>query len=232
MVCWGPQQQQRRDAANKLKQVLEAAGDLPQYVDQLDAETAKSGQDSPILRKAIGQAFQSHRNYFHAVKQFELTIQLQPTDRDAYEGVIACYDALGNRALATKQLERMIELDQHDFKRYEQLAERLKDQPAEAERAVTSIIEAGPQEVENHTALAEIRQRQDRWDEAIDQWHDVAKLRALEPTGLLKLAEAQIHQKQWKGAGESIEKLQRTEWPTRFGDVSLQTRQLEQRLPK
>jgi hypothetical protein len=49
---------------------------------------------------------------------------------------------------------------------------------------------------------------------------------------LLKLAEAQLHQKQWDDARQSIQKLQRAEWPTRFGDVSSQTRQLEQRLPK
>ena len=232
LVCWAPQQQQRRDAMTKLKQVLEAANDLPDYVEQLDTETAKTGQDSPILRKAIGQAFQSHQKYSQAAKQFELAIQLQPTDREAYDGLIACDDALGNRADGTRQMERLIELEQHDVKLYEQLAERLKEQPAEAERAVTSIIEAGPQEAENHTALAEIRQRQDRWDEAIDQWRKVAKLRALEPTGLLRLAEAQIHQKQWDGARQSIEKLQRSEWPTRFGDVNFQTRQLQERLPK
>ncbi len=232
IVCWGPQQQQRRDATLKLKQVLEAANDLADYVGQLDIETAKTGQDSPILRKAIGQAFQSHQKYSQAAKQFALAIQLQTTDREVYEGLIACDDALGNRADGTRQMERLIDLEQHDVKLYEQLAERLKEQPAEAERAVTSIIEAGPQEAENHTALAEIRQRQDRWDEAIDQWRDVAKLRALEPTGLLRLAEAQIHQKQWDGARQSIEKLQRTEWPTRFGDVNSQTRQLQERLPK
>ena len=176
IVCWGPQQPQRRDAMMKLKQVLEAAKDLPAFVEQLNAETEKSGQDSPILRRAIGQALQAHQNYSEAAKQFELTIQLQPTDREAYEGLIACDDALENRAEATRQLERMIELAYSTIsKRYDQLAERLKDQPAEAERAVTSIIEAGPQEAENHQALAEIRQRQDRWDEAIEQWRDSDK---------------------------------------------------------
>jgi len=232
IVCWGPQQEQRRDAMNKLKQVLAAAKDLGDYVTLWNAETEKTGQDSPITRKAIAQAFQTHQDYAHAATHFELAIQLQPTDREAYEGLIACDDALGKRDEATRQMERLIELDQHDLKLYQQLADRLKDSPLEAERAITSIIEVGSQEAENHTAVAEIRERQDRWDEAIHQWEKVAKLRSLEPTGLLKLAEAQIHQKKWDDARQSIQKLQRAEWPTRFGDMSSQARQLEQRLPK
>ena len=91
---------------------------------------------------------------------------------------------------------------------------------------------AGATEAENHAALAEYRQKQNRWDEAIQQWSDVAKLRALEPTGLLKLAEAQLHQKQWDTARATIDKLQRTEWPSRFSDVANQTRRLQEQLPK
>jgi tetratricopeptide (TPR) repeat protein len=225
IVCWGPQQQQRRDAMGKLKQVLESSKNLLEYVEQLNAQTAETGQDSPTVRKAIGQAFQSRREFSQAATQFQITIELQPTDREAYEGLIACDDALGKQADGTRQMERLIELENHNLKLYEQLAERLKETPAECERAATSIVEVGPQE-------AEIRQRQNRWNEAIDQWQHVARLRSLEPTGLLKLAAAQVHQKQWDAARQSIEKLHRTEWPTRFGDVNSQTRQLEQQLPK
>jgi predicted negative regulator of RcsB-dependent stress response len=48
----------------------------------------------------------------------------------------------------------------------------------------------------------------------------------------VKLAEAQFHQKQWDAARKSIEKLQRSEWPSRFGDINNQTRQLQEKLPK
>ena len=187
IVCWGPQQQHRRDATNKLKQVLAAAKDLSDYVALWNAETEKTGQDSPIMRKAIAQAFQTHQDYAHAATQFELAIQLQPTHREAYEGLIACDDALGKRIEATRQMERLIELEQHDLKLYQQLADRLKDSPAEAERAITSIIEVGSQEAENHTAVAEIRERQDRWDEAIDQWEEVAKLRLARTDGFVEV---------------------------------------------
>ena len=57
IVCWGPQQQQRRDAMMKLKQVLEAAKDLAEYVAQLNAETEKTGQDSPICAMRSARHF-------------------------------------------------------------------------------------------------------------------------------------------------------------------------------
>jgi hypothetical protein len=54
-----------------------------------------------------------------------------------------------------------------------------------------------PLESESHTLLAEIRQQQNRWPEAIEHWQRVAEIRSLEPTGLLKLAEAQLHERNW-----------------------------------
>jgi tetratricopeptide (TPR) repeat protein len=229
IVCWGPQQRQRQDALNRLKQVLQSAKDLPEYVKQLDAEAAKTGQDSPILRKAIAQVFQAQRKLLEAAAQFELAIQLQPGDKELYEGLAGCF---GDNEHAIQILLRIIQVDPHSLKRYEELADHLKDDPAQAERAITSLIEAGATEAENHAALAEYRQKQNRWDEAIGQWSEVAKLRALEPNGLVRLAEAQLHQKQWDAARATIEKLQRTEWPSRFNDVANQTRRLQDQLPK
>ncbi len=232
IVCWSPRQDQRRDALNKLRDVLKNAKDLAEYIKLLDAEADKTGEDSAIKRKAIGQALQEHKRYEPAIAQLKLAAELQPGDKETYQALIACYDATENKAAGTQQLLKLIELDSHNLALYQQLAERLSGEPAEAERAVTSIIEAGPQEAENHTTLAEIRQKQGRWAEAIDEWTDVAKLRSLEPTGLMKLAEAQIHEKQWDAARKSIEKLQRTEWPSRFGDINAQTRQLNEKMPK
>ena len=63
-------------------------------------------------------------------------------------------------------------------------------------------------------------------------WKQVARLRSLEPTGLLKLAAAQIHEKQWDQARESLRKLDVRTWPQRFGDVHREVRKLEERLVK
>ncbi len=64
--------------------------------------------------------------------------------------------------------------------------------------------------------LAEIRQRQNQWDQAIDHWQRVAEIRALEPTGLLKLGNAQLHEKQHAAARRTIDRLRGTQWPARF----------------
>ena len=51
---------------------------------------------------------------------------------------------------------------------------------------------------------------------------------SLEPTGLLNLARAQIHEKQWDAAQETCRQLRARTWPQRFGDVEGQVRELEQ----
>ena len=232
IVCWSARHEQRRQTLDLLKQVLAAAKDLDAYVEHLNAESAKTGQDSPVLRKAIGQTYQSRTDHTKAITQLQLAAELQPTDPETHQALIACYDATKNGQAATKQLLRLIDLNRHDLTLYQQLADRLKDNESEAERAATSIIESSPNESESHAAMAELRQKQNRWDAAILHWEQVAQLRRLEPTGLVKLAEAQLHEKQWEAARQSIEKLQKTEWPSRFSDVNNQSRRLQERLPK
>ena len=67
--------------------------------------------------------------------------------------------------------------------------------------------------------LAEIRQKQDRWDEAAAHWEQVAIIRELEPTGLQRLADAQIKLGREAEATASLEKLLAKDWPSRFGNV-------------
>ena len=232
IVCWGPRDDHRGSALGNLKQVLANAKDLDEFVKHLDTEAAKTGQDSPILRKAIGQTYQARNEHAKAIAQLQLSAELQPHDQEVHQALIACYDATQNAAAASKQLLKLIDLNRHDLALYQQLAERLKDNEAEAERAATSIIESSPNEAESHTAMAELRQKQNRWSEAIPHWERVAEFRRLEPTGLLKLTEAQLHEKQWDEARKSIDKLQKTEWPSRFNDVTNQTRRLQEQLPK
>ena len=105
-------------------------------------------------------------------------------------------------------------------------------QPEMAERAYTAIVEMQPNESESHTMLAEIRQEQDRWNDAINHWRRVADLRALEPTGLISLAKAQLHEKQWDAAGETIRKLRQRSWPSRFDRADTEIRNLEYALER
>ena len=232
IVCWSPRHNQRVDAVNRLQDVFVRTDDLGAYVKYLDAETAKSGQDSPLVRKMIGKVYRSRNKFAEALVQLQLARELQPNDKETYQLLIESYDGLNQPREANKQLLALVDFDRHDLKLYEQLANRLKDDEPEAERAATSIIEAGPTESENHQAMAELRQSQNRWDEAIDHWKEVAELRRLEPTGLLKRAEAEIHQKYWDAARKTLDKLTKTEWPSRFNDVQNHIQNLRNMLPK
>jgi Flp pilus assembly protein TadD len=232
IVCWGVTQTQRVHAVNALVNVISSARDLDDYVKFLDDQAAKTGQDSVILRKTIGQVYKDRGNHAAAVTQLQLAVALQPNDKEVHQWLIQSYDALGQKEEGTKQLLKQIDFDRHDLKLYTTLAQRFAGNEAQAERAATSIIEAAPTESENHAAYAELMQARNRWDEAIPHWQQVAELRRLEPTGLLKLAEAQIHEKQWNEARQTIKKLQQTSWPARFGNVENETRQLQEKLPK
>jgi tetratricopeptide (TPR) repeat protein len=228
IVCWGPQHVQRGDAINKLRQVLANAKDLDAYVQSLDA----SKQDSPILRKAIGQTYQARGKFDKAITQLNLAAAMQPADTEVQQALVACYDATGKKREATLALLAEIDVDRHNLVLYTQLADRLKNDEAEAERAATSIIEAGPHEAENQAAMAELRQKQGRWNEAIPHWQQAADLRRLEPTNLVKLIEAELHAQQWDAARQSLRKLQQTEWPSRFNTVENDIRRLLDQLPK
>ena len=232
IICWGMTHSNRSYAMQKLNQVLSSANDLDDYVKGLDTEAAKTGQDSPILRKELGKVYQAKGDLPKAATQFELSLALQPLDREVHQALIACYDGTQQPDKATRQLMALIDSHRHDLELFKQLAARMKDNEQDAERAVTSIIESAPNEAESHAALGELRQQQNRWDEAIPHWEQVAELRRLEPTGLLKLAAAQIQLQQWEPARATINRLRKTEWPARFNNVTQDATQLEARLPK
>ena len=172
------------------------------------------------------------KKYDKAILQLQLAAELQPTDTETQQKLIAALDAAGRKDDATKQMLTQLDFDRHNLEVYKQLAKRLQSDDAMAERAATSLIEAAPLESENHQALAELRQEQDRWDDAMDQWRQVAELRKLEPTGLLKLATAQIHEEQWGEAKATIKKLKRKAWPLRFNNLKRDIKKLQKKLPK
>ena len=228
VVSWAPNQQQRKNALNALVQVLVAAPNLDAYVVELNQEKLQSA----VVRKAIGEAYVQRGNHAAAIPQYQLAFELQPNDKEISQALIACYDKVGDREGAVRQLFQAVELSRRDVTLYEQLGQRLVElkQPGEAERAFTSIVEMLPNESESHALLAEVRQRQDRWSDAIAHWERVATIRALEPTGLLKLAAAQIHEMALDDAAATIRKLRQKPWPQRFGDVEQQVRELEKKM--
>lgn len=85
---------------------------------------------------------------------------------------------------------------------------------------------------EGQTLLARIRQRQDRWADALPHWQQVDAVRSLEPEGLVGLAEAQLHLKRYDDAKATIHKLRAKTWQPHAGDVLGKVRDLEAKLPK
>ena len=131
-----------------------------------------------------------------------------------------------------RQLLQVLQTTPRAITLYQDLGRRLAEleQFSDSERAYTSTVEMLPQESESHTVLAGIREQQGRWPEAIVQWEQVARIRDLEPTGLLKLAAAQIHERKWDAAKETLRRLSQKTWPERFGDVTTQIGTLEEQV--
>ncbi|MCA9057840.1 MAG: hypothetical protein KDA85_05050 [Planctomycetaceae bacterium] len=230
VVSWGPQADQRQDALNQLKTTVTAIRDLPAFLRTLNARAEKTGQDSPLLRKIVGNVLQQKNELEEAVRQYQLSLELQPFDGEVHQGLVQCYQKMHAKDQVIRQLLAQIDFDRHNPALYRQLVEETQDRPEVAERAATSLVEQAPTEAESHQALAELRETQDRYPEAVSHWKRVAELRSLEPTGLLKLAKAQLHTEDFTGAKQTIKTLRSRQWPERFGDIDDQARSLEQGL--
>ena len=224
VVSWGEQQSSRSSALVALRNVLAAAPDLDAYVAHLDKQVQETGLENPVVRQALGQVYFGHKQYELAIRQLRLAAATQPNDRQTCDLLVQAYERANDPAGAIRTLLATAELSRRDHKLYQALGDRFKmlKRDAEAERAYTSMVELQPNESESHTLLAEIRQAQGRWPEAMEQWQQVVRVRALEPTGLLKLAEAQIRAQQWEAARQTLAVLRSRNWPERFRDVSNQ----------
>jgi predicted Zn-dependent protease len=234
IVAWGPRHQQRTNALGTLNEVLAKSPDLDAYAAHLDKQLKDTNKGSPILRKALANAYSDKGELAKAIKQYELAGQLQPNDVEIHEALVKLFDKVGDKKGAIRQLLQAVQTSRRELKLYENLGRRFAEakDAKEAERAYTSIVEMMPNESESHTLLAEVRQKQGRWADAIAEWEQVAALRALEPTGLLKLAAAQIHEKEWDKARDTVQRLRSRSWPTRFGDLRQQLLSLEEKISR
>ena len=232
IISWGPQKVQRTQALESLKAVLRQSPDLDAYIAELDKQCAESGLQNPIVRKALGQVLSEKQLFAKAIVQLKLACESQPNDTETYRQLIECYDKQGDKAGAIEQLLQAVRLSRRDINLYQDLGKRYDalGDGKETERAYTSIVEVQANETESHAMLAEIRQNQNRWSEAAAEWEQVAKLRSLEPTGLLKLAAAQLKLRKWDAAAETLRKLETTGWPARFFNVNGETSQLRRQL--
>jgi tetratricopeptide (TPR) repeat protein len=233
IVAWGPRHQQdRAHALATLRSVLEQSPDLDAFVKKLDAQVAETGLENPIVRKAVGSVYLARSNFSGAIAQLKRAVEVQPNDAETHQLLVSALDQSGDKEGAIEQLFASIELSRRELSLYKNLAERYQaaGNQKQAERAYLTIVEMLPGEFESHTMLAEVRQQQSRWSDAADHWQRVAEIRKLEPTGLLKLAAAQLQLKQWDKAQETLRTLEKRDWPARFNDVHNQIQQLQRDL--
>jgi tetratricopeptide (TPR) repeat protein len=228
VVSWGHDTRNRGQALAALRTVLQQAADLDAYLALLDRQTHESGLENPIVRKAAGQVYRERKQYGKAIAQLRLALQAQPGDAETHQALLACYDAQGDREGAAAALLGWRELDRRNLGLYRDLGHRLEKlgRPDQTERAFTSIVEILPAEAESHQMLAEIRQEENRWPEAVFEWQQAARIRSLEPTGLLGLAAAQIHDRRLEDAQATLDRLRSTGWPARFDSL------INQKLPE
>ena len=234
IVSWGPRNDQRAQALTTLRNVLAQAKDLKGYIAHLDQVVADSGLENPTVRKALGQIYSERKEFGLAIRQLQLAAETQPEDPETQQLLVAAYDATGDAQAAIVRLIEASHRSPRSIALLRDLGDRLEklQRPEEAERARTGIIEALPNESEGHAMLAEIRQVQNRWPEAATQWAQVAAIRALEPSGLLNLARAEIRANEPEKAKASAQKVLAREWPSRFGDVHREARTILAELEK
>jgi tetratricopeptide (TPR) repeat protein len=216
IVSWPNKHYEKTRLLNRLKQAIERSPDLAGFVAHCNAELKRTGQDSPLIRKTLGSVYFAKNEMEKAIEQFKLAVELQPFDIEVHEFLISAYSKTNQDDLAIQQLLTLVDIEKHNLDRFVQLAERMKDDEAQAERAATTIVESAPNEAESHAALAKLRQTQNRWPEAIPHWQRAAELRALEPTNLVELGKAQIHEKDWDGVKKTLDRLTEKKWPSRF----------------
>src|SRR5262249_10264837 len=232
VVSWGARHERRADALRTLQQVLRDSPDLDGYVAHLDKQTADNGKDSPIIRKALGQVYLERQAYAKAITQFRAAVELQPNDAEIHQALVSSYDKQGDKEGAIRQVLASAQLLRRDINRYRDLGNRYKtlERSKETERAYTSMVEVLPSESESHALLAEVREGQNRWADAMTHWKRVAQIRSLEPTGLLRLAQAQIHERQYDDAKETLRQLKAKTWPARFASLPHEVSELERKV--
>ncbi len=103
-MSWGGRHDQRAQALNGLRNVLQQAKDLDGYVAQLDQQVAESGLENPIVRKALGEVFMARKDFAKAILNLRRAVATQPDDADSNKLLVSAYDANQDAEGALRQL--------------------------------------------------------------------------------------------------------------------------------
>lgn len=207
-----------RDQGNQvLREVLAALPDLAEFVRLQDARAAETGQDVPVLRKALGALLLERRDYGAAAAQLRLAAELAPADLDCWRMLAGAHERRRDTPARAEALLAAIEQAPLELTLYAEVASLLSAD--DRERALTSGVDVLFEEAAPHQQLAEKRTEQRRHGDAVLEWRQVVRLRREEPDGWLSLAHAQLASGDRAGARATFEQMLAERWESRFGDV-------------
>jgi len=222
IVSWGPDHDARSRLLDRLERILNQAEDLEAFVAGFEEEVAESGMENAILRKALGKHYLHRGEYEQSIHHLRQALEVQPDDDETRVYLLEAYSKDKQPHRAIELLIDTITRNPADLQKYHQLAERYEtlDQPEQAERAYTSMVEARPEESESHEALALVREKQTRWADALVHWENVIRIRTQEPTGYVGKLRALLQLNRFLEASTLREEILQTDWPDHFGDVN------------
>jgi tetratricopeptide (TPR) repeat protein len=233
-VSWGRNEANRRQALDALRRIVAGIEGLDAFVAKYDARVAESGLDAPVLRKTFGLVYLAKGEAGKAATQLQAARALQPDDDEIHTALVAAHDTAGEPAEALGALLEGIAAAPFALELYVDLASRFEkagDAQA-AERARTSLVERTPNEAAGHARLGRIFEDRKRWDDALVQWRQVARVRSDEPDGWLGVARTLLATKQYDEARGILARLLGTAWESRFGDVHGEARKLQDTMPR
>lgn len=231
-VVVGQNPSARRQISRQLDEVLKETDRLDQMADQLDRRSQQEGDDSSFLRLALGREFLRRELPQQAESHLRTALELSPTNRAAAVALVESLDGQNRPEDAIDAVLNLCRLSEPATDCFVDLHDRYLqvNDPANAERAATSIVEVAVEESSSHAALAELREGQENWSAAIQHWRRAASLKTEEPHALVRLTQAQLQAGRKQDAVATFRKLRTTKWDDRFEELPAQIRKLRRRI--
>lgn len=109
-------------------------------------ESIRMGMSEPLVFYSLGQAYVANRQLEDAVYSYSHTLKLDPQYEAAYRERALCYKSLGEYALALKDMEAAIALNEAltkdaNFLTHKGLLELTQDKPGEARQSLDNALQ-------------------------------------------------------------------------------------------
>jgi tetratricopeptide (TPR) repeat protein len=176
-----------------------------------------------LARRLAGDGFTDE-----AAEQYRLAVAARPMDLGPRLEYVELLRRQGEASAAMREVRDLVVSAPQApavYRMYGDLLAGTGDL-GEAERAFTTIVEFDPLGATAHRELADIRERQERWQEAAVHWRIVCDSSADNPEPLLGLAAAQAKAGRVEQAEATLKTVLEQDWGGGFSDVQARARQL------